>query len=126
MRLNQEIKVSAAAVGFFLPRYRFSTSRVQLVRFGWEGRIPLDILGGLQEEREASEEAAWSWFPEKAGFFRIHVDVEDLQEKASADRLYRVLPLEQPNVNKAGESEEAPPVKKKTPDSKKEKHHAEG
>jgi len=144
-RMNQEIAVTADAVGFFMPMYEYSLTQLRMVRFGPAGRIPVEIESSRSVGREKSTEAAWSWFPEKTGFYKLSVLVEDEREKAEAHRLYRILPLTRrsgtemeagekkaPEEKKAGkeseagektDSKEKPPTKKK---KKKENRHAEG
>jgi outer membrane protein assembly factor BamB len=59
--VNQEISVSATAVGFHLPQYEF------FIRNGEEKNVT----------QAASDKSTWSWFPSQPGSYTVGVTVSD-------------------------------------------------
>ena len=87
---NEEIVVTAEAVGFFQPQYEFYMTRYIPVAFGLQATIPLKWGDGEQVAQPASERKTWEWFPEESGLYLIRVLVRDARESAESEKLFRV------------------------------------
>ena len=88
-KLNQEVIITAAPTGFYLPEFEFTLTRVFKIRFMHFSFIYLRD-GESTVVREKSKENTWSWFPEDTGYYIIGVTVTDEKEKASAELFYKI------------------------------------
>lgn len=88
-KLNQEIIITAAPTGFYLPEFEFTLTRVFKIRFMQSSFIYL-----REDEstivKEKSKESTWSWFPEDIGNYIIGVTGTDEKERASAEIFYTI------------------------------------
>jgi len=88
-KLNQEIVITAAPTGFYLPEFEFTLTQVYKIRFMHASFIFLKEKDSTVV-REKSKENTWSWFPEDIGYYIIGVTVTDEKEKASAELFYEI------------------------------------
>lgn len=80
--INEEIVITATPVGFYLPVYEFSLSRMGMVRFGLDAYLPMPTGEQPAIVQESSEEKTWAWYPDTYGYYIIRVNVEDAKEMA--------------------------------------------
>ncbi|MBD3413192.1 MAG: PQQ-binding-like beta-propeller repeat protein [Candidatus Aminicenantes bacterium] len=81
--VSEDITFKAKAIGFHLPEYEFSLSRMTLnspLRY----HVYWDTKGEATVVQPASEENTWSWIPSEPGIYLIEVQAEDEKEKASS------------------------------------------
>ncbi len=81
-KINEDIVVTAAPSGFYLPEYEFSlTPLVKRLLNPY-----FFVLLGKEEEKkvvqEKSEANTWEWFPDKEGIYSIGAIVTDERERA--------------------------------------------
>jgi outer membrane protein assembly factor BamB len=88
---NEEIVISAEAVGFFQPQYEFYVTRYIPVVFGLQSTVPLKWGDGEQIAQPASEQKTWDWFPEESGLYLVRVLVRDARETAETEKIFRIL-----------------------------------
>jgi outer membrane protein assembly factor BamB len=81
-KINEDIVITAATSGFYLPEYEFSLT--PLVK--WPLNPYFFVLLGKEEEKqvvqEKSEANMWEWFPDEEGIYSIEAIVTDEREKA--------------------------------------------
>jgi len=81
-KINEDIVVTAAPSGFYLPEYEFSLTPL----FKWPLNPYFFVLLGKEEEKqvvqEKSELNTWEWFPDEEGIYSIGAIVTDEREKA--------------------------------------------
>lgn len=103
---NEEIVITAEAVGFFQPQYEFFLTRYVLVAFGTQSLIPLKWGDGEWVAQPVSENKTWEWFPEESGLYLVRVVVRDARERAETEKPFRVLSVTTENsseeLNKGG------------------------
>jgi len=88
---NQNIEVTAQAVGFYQPEYEFSLQRFVPLSFGWWPVLFMPVGKSTQVMQPFSEESTWAWFPEKSGAYLIVVKARDAKETAQNQIFYLVL-----------------------------------
>lgn len=88
-KVNQEIIITAAPTGFYLPEFEFTLTRVYKIRFMYSSFFYLRDVDSVVV-KEKSKENTWSWFPEAEGDYIIGVTVTDEKEKVSDEIFYRI------------------------------------
>lgn len=81
--VNEEIVITASAIGFHLPQYEFYLTRYQLLRYGFEGLIWVRLGEEKLLVQQKSEQNTWNWYPEEEGAYVIEVRIEDEKEAAA-------------------------------------------
>jgi outer membrane protein assembly factor BamB len=82
--VNEEIVFTAHVSGFHLPRFEFTLTRHQLVRYGFAGIVWVRLGEEKQLVQEESEMNTWNWYPEEDGAYLIEVKVSDEKEQSEA------------------------------------------
>jgi outer membrane protein assembly factor BamB len=90
--VNQNIDVTARAVGFHLPQYEFSLQRFVPLSFGCWPVLFMPVGKSAEVIQPFSEESSWAWFPEKSGAYKIIVKAKDAKENAQNQVYYLILP----------------------------------
>ena len=89
-KINEDIVVTAAPSGFYLPEYEFSLT--PLVK--WPLNPYFFVLLGKEEEKqvvqEKSEANTWEWFPDEEGIYSIGATITDEREKAKTEILFLI------------------------------------
>lgn len=88
-KVNQEIIITAAPTGFYLPEFEFTLTRVYKIRFMYSSFFYLRDVD-FDVVKDKSKENTWSWFPETEGDYIIGVTVTDEKEKASDELFYKI------------------------------------
>ncbi|MBN1222870.1 MAG: PQQ-binding-like beta-propeller repeat protein [Candidatus Aminicenantes bacterium] len=89
--VNTQIVVTASPVGFHLPEYEFTASR--MFKFYLNPYFFILMKEADQEDvvREKSEKNTWDWFADKEGLYAIGVKVSDEKEKKEQWIPYAIL-----------------------------------
>ncbi len=98
-----EIIFVAKPAGFFRPKFEFFLTGVE----------PEELV------QKASDQNAWSWYPDKAGDYKVKVRVTDEKEKAEAEMPFTITAEPAKKEPAAGQPPGAKPPAKKAPAEKK-------